>query len=1129
MWIALLAGAFGCGTSGSTVQEEPSLVATALWGRVLLPTPVRGATVEVLAQEHEEWVLLASTTTDLHGAYSVQVGLEGSEPVQIRVSGPEATFLHPVSNQQLALGAMTLHAMAVSTDSGELVIHVDLWSTLAAHLADSYYSQGEYSGPPRQQREQAVVHANQRVSLHLSRQYPPPIPSIEPFDPAQGPLPWPSSKTALGLTAVGLFQLAESFSREMGQPITVHDVMKALVLDLSDAVFDGRCAGEASSKTECVVTLGDVQADVEWTRRVLAEAVHGFVTGNRNLSGIEGVVLAQRQSLYEDLSLDFGPLYGSPTAPANPVYFDPYPPGLEVLNWAERPWICGPSALKVEARDNQGVADVLLLEPDNAPTPEVIRHPSDGSLRSTWVIVPGIHLGEDADGQFFLKAVDVAGLSSTLTLEVKTDVTPPTVSRVQTGASPCFLGAENHILIKTSDTRSGVREVTVSSGKNKQVCTPSTANRWLCPVDPSDGAPLQFSAVDQCGHTGVLDFVPCLDMQPPTVTIDPATGTWYGPARNIIRVMVDDDQYVASVTVKINENTVLSSSQGGEHIIHLPVDIQGDSTRVRVIARDQVGRETVRTALYPYDAAPPTVSVAGGTGLRSANNEGVMVLAFSVEDAGSGVARVDHEASGPGWTLSPLGEGLYELSCDLSTYLPNTVVQVSIRSEDNVGNIGEWTRLHVWVDGQQPQLNWLPSVFRDEGSAQVTYDPATQTASCHLDSADDIELSPAACAEGCPPVIKMAPWMGYEGPESLEENNLPFFRLQVTDGCPAGLPQSPVLTLQYRFLRGSLVTAEGSIPVAYCEEPEVILPLAIPFLLGKPMGDMDFQPGELPNRVEFLLADFAGNQAELGILFQLDLRPAPVFLIPAATDDMPESWVGYHLDPAAPTLHEVLDGGVLTRLKLVNPYPVVQRWLVSETPTEYGLWGKQYMYADRVLSIPVGVSCASAQCSYSIAGVWSDCLVPISYPETDLLESPARATGFRVTDPVTGQLIQPQGAQGISLPPFAEYDLDILRHSGVGDPLHIPESITGPDGVTRIVYPSTSGDGVAQCKEGALWYRYSIRGVISSLISTNAPASRLSHKVCLAGSSTCRSLTSHPAWFHLYSVKGLPSWLNLFK
>ncbi|MEC8023621.1 MAG: hypothetical protein VX223_06765, partial [Myxococcota bacterium] len=292
---------------------------TGLSGTASFGRPIASGTVTVFAREGmRPGIELGTARTKADGQFNVPyVDDEYIGPVLIRLSGTDATFIDPATEQLMYFTENDALWSAVPATDGEKPtgIAINGLTHLVVETARGLETGGLSA-------EEALETAEALQTAHL---FGAPFSMHQPLELLLGPNEWPAADTAVALFHVSLARLA-AFWDESPTPVTLFALLDALSLDLGDGVFDGI---GPEGKT---LTLGSRALTADTTRLDLAHAAHdAMVAGGYDTTQLTYDDLADDIGFCTYISTDVSALYPADT-PA--TRFDVVPP---TILWVGQP------------------------------------------------------------------------------------------------------------------------------------------------------------------------------------------------------------------------------------------------------------------------------------------------------------------------------------------------------------------------------------------------------------------------------------------------------------------------------------------------------------------------------------------------------------------------------------------------------------------------------------------------------------------------------------------------------------------------------------------------------------------------------------------------------------------------
>ena len=303
-------------------------------GSVSLGRPVVGATVKVYDRGVAGALgqVLGEAVTAPDGSFSLQTDRQAlSEWGVVVVAGPGGQLQDPATDEMLALAAddALLAVVPLPPGDGSVIVRVHAWTTLAARLVEGLERWGT-------DFDEAPALAMGLVGEHLRRPTPIDLLVVEPAHPDSDSFVWPKPPALVGLSHVGLAQMAHQRSA------TILDATRLLAADLTDAAFDG--VGSLDHGAGGPLKWPDAKpVDTEDSRYELALSIDAWAgkawKDKNHPAGVTAATLEEAGGFLDVIATDDGPLY-----PNGGWMFDEDPPVVEWLapTPAEGAWV-GPS------------------------------------------------------------------------------------------------------------------------------------------------------------------------------------------------------------------------------------------------------------------------------------------------------------------------------------------------------------------------------------------------------------------------------------------------------------------------------------------------------------------------------------------------------------------------------------------------------------------------------------------------------------------------------------------------------------------------------------------------------------------------------------------------------------------
>ncbi|MFH1530749.1 MAG: hypothetical protein ABIK09_08480 [Pseudomonadota bacterium] len=1134
-------GAKGSDASGHDLPGDGLVIQ----GRVTLGTPVEGATVRALVNgEDGAWQEVSAGLTDDAGIFSLAIpGDRIHRPLRLVADGAAAQYVEAADGAKATLGAdgLLMADLESAANREGTVVHVTAWTTLAGCAADAYtlgHQVGGVIGWP-----EAMLLARLRVRDHLAGDHELGLPATAPSDLSEGPWPYPNPATTLGLAATGLSMIARSGDGPEG---TSAELVGWLCRDLSDGLFDG-FESNIGGPRHLVPPNGSPNIDADTTRFTLAAATHTFLLGERNLSGVTPDQLAGLGDYYDVVSMDNGPLY--PPEPP-PTRFDPIPPALTFTadSPEEGAFVSAPIILTVTGTDPYGP---VLISFDGTASPGPLA-PDDASTPDTrsLAIDPAAFEVQGAR-TFQFSGADPQSNEASIERSLILDSHAPGISVIDPDQDGCVAAWPDALVLTVTDHESTVASVSSGAGG----CTNTVNDLWTCPV-PGGAAPVTtLSAADAAGNAATIDVWLCKDKEPPTISFGPFDDVaWWGPKQTTLVVEITDPSGVGEWEATAPDGTMItpSSTQAIADGIALSFALPDDATAFDLTMRatDPNGNEQIDAVALSYDDTPPLFDA--GVPASPLGSVSTVTFLVSLSDEQSGVAELVVTSQGI-WAVTeelpgelPEGTALYRVSGKPVVDVPPApTLAVDLVGRDAVGNEGGHVVV-VQMDLTPPVLELAWSEFQDEtGCSGSLDDDGDLVYTC---PGPWVELSDDTCADGCPPIVKLASRLGYEGPDDVEPNNLPSIGLGIEDTCPLQDPAPCTMTFSWTFFRGAEVLLTGTY-----NDPITPLPLGDGHLLygglvlfsaegmfGVPAEEADFSEASIPNRLVISATDAGGNTGVLDLDLDITILPPPVLFhwtshadpTIQAMEDAAPSDLAATLDTLAQALDMVAgDPDVeVGQFVLTNPttLPVVLE--ITDVPTHELMWIQQQGYLGTTETFG---ACLPGTCLY-VEGDW-DLVNPIGGScEAPVIWSADIAP--TVETAVTADVLDPDGIlewseEGFLLPPGASVAARIgVSLVPIPALLPVEDMLVSYNGglVPAQIHFLDVPDQWAICGAGpGSWIRYRTTPALSRVQSSTEAGTDALQIVARNPGAEAAVPTDHPAGWSLVYLNQWPVNLTL--
>lgn len=1116
----LLMGSAACGGSGTTngespdQQDEASDAGIKLFGRVAVPFAVAGAEVQAYLLAHPDFepdgAVLASATTASDGLFEMA----------IPASLPPGAVIHLVAGGLGAKVALPSGPLSAGSDTafeaafiweGELTgnVTVDLWSTLAVCRIVGVAHLNPMSGKDVKRWQELVLESNQWMGEHLLRPNPVRIPWQEPGDLNRDELVWPSPASALALANLGLWRMGQGDSPS-NDISDLRGAMDALRVDLSDGVLDGR--GMLNPSDEGASALPDLTAD--YTRHDLARAIHaalqqpGFPLAEP--PSLDLARLGVKGEFYEDLSLDTSPLY--PEEQAGRL-FDPFPPAFEfsVAPSGDGPELCKGFTVEVQASDNNRIEAITLQYPDWPElTLQVTLDEEAGTGKATVQIDPmKALLAQEATLLLRFVTSDPAGNEVMIERTLPLHQSVPSLSQSSPTDDVCLGAWPETFTVRATDDK-GIARVEVQHEGGVYPCTPTTDDLWQC---PRKGEEPVVTATDECGLSAELVGSFCVDGEPPVITYQLAT-PMCGPAAHSATVSVTDNMGVQKVEVTAGGVTTPVEAFDQPFEVFFPLD-GSDPAEVSITAWDIWNRTSTEVLTCPLDIQAPLMWAKEGALILRAESEQVSFL-IAAKDALSVVTDVAVTADDGTWQVAASGEDWLVTGTVEGGFKDSMVISLAVTATDEYGNSTLPYPMTVIVDGIAPALGQVDSTFKDEAGVIPSVDTGTLEVSYDISGAPPIQWGEAQCAEGCPSFTKLPTLLSEEGTEDLAERNLPHFRFEVTEPCGPGLAAGGKMVVAANYYRDDTLLLSTELEEVPCGYSQFVVPLSLERFSQLPMESFEFASDNLPNLLVVQVQDEVGHLSEMEVSFTMQVAPLAPLLNADVPTQLDSEWVGGCVDPDDPQLHLVADEGrILTRHKLVNPYPIPLEVRVTGAPNEK-VTVMKLMFYNNPKTTALFQCVPNSNCKYWLPETpEGQCQAPIDFATADLYKVASLPT--RTFWQAPEALVASAGEEFFVLAPFSEVWLE-TRNEYAGFTLDAPVSLAVDVGVEEPAYVVAPAGSSAEClaTSGQNSIHYDLPTVLSWFSSQQVTSTKLVWESALLGQEVKVENTKSVSWMYFY-------------
>lgn len=221
-----------------------------------------------------------------------------------------------------------------------------------------------------------------------------------------------------------------------------------------------------------------------------------------------------------------------------------------------------------------------------------------------------------------------------------------------------------------------------------------------------------FVAFDRTGNRAEQQHLLRIDRQPPQVTIrttEEATAGWYLKPMTVTVQASDQGSGVASTEYMydMDQPTQRGVKIGATEIHTKPLQLNmGGIYTITAWATDSAGNRSHNiTETLRLDLAAPTVQLH-----QTVLNATTIRIGWKADDDGAGVTAVEIalQRDEGDWETMPWAEYMPKAEIDL-TIDPEERLRVRARAQDQVGRVGEWTVMELWVATDQL---FLPMISR---------------------------------------------------------------------------------------------------------------------------------------------------------------------------------------------------------------------------------------------------------------------------------------------------------------------------------------------------------------------------------------------------------------------------------
>ena len=948
--ILLLLGTSACG--GDRGDSSAESMTLQLKGRVSAPAGVVGSTVEFYSVTGDQRQLMKTVLSTPSGAFIVEIdGLLQSEPLLICTAGSgKATDSWTGKSFSIPVARPLCAIFNVSAALADDLLVIDPWSTLAFGLADGYRSFGSKRGLSNTAWNSVIPKAAERLAAHLCVEAPPNIGFTDPADPALETLWVPSARMASGVSAAALARMANGWPVEPGRvPLTMPDLLYALVADAQDGLFDGKTLDQDGKPI--AVQLGASTLSSQTLRYDLAEAIHDLVsqTAPTFAEGADGVAAFNTvDGWYEQLSTAQGALFPDDAT----TLFDPLPPVIVLSPGfpADDSLLASADILDLlaTASDPHGVESLWITSPQVYS--QLLGKPVTDNKEFALPLSfdPTAWAGKEVF--FRIHARDTAGNEESVDRIFRVSLAAPVIEEVLPESDICLSAPPAELLVLASHSDGLEVKVALTFVGGQTHCTAYSDGFHHCPVSLGDGAVVTVKATDILGRTDEAIWTLCVDSLAPTISFDPADGSWYGPDDPTVIVTVQDDHDFKLLELTVDGEEIGATTKDNQIAVALPTTASTQEATIAITVEDVAFQQTSGSASYLYDSSPPDIQ-ASEMGIIT-NSFDLIKYKFRVLDDESGVASVKIVGGQGVWSMDV--EGTWYILVGTVVPQPGVPASVTVEAEDMVGNTSSRV-LVVYLDSSTPSIAQNPTFVIDDTDGNPTYDAATGEVDYVADGATKVGLNKTSCAALCPPFAKYAPLLFGDSVADGLETAIPSLDFTVSDPCPTGAIKA-TLTVEASWYAGDQLLHTAPPMAANCLGDTVTIPLLLPL---SDDGIGAFPGNQIPDRLHLEVTDLGGQMAVRDVLLAMTVLPPPLFLLDDAVD-LPDDPIDLYLMPSDPALQEALAGGAYYRRRLINPSVVPAEVTVASLPLESLLISHARVYVQA--EEPQGTACTVGKC-----------------------------------------------------------------------------------------------------------------------------------------------------------------------
>lgn len=810
----------------------------------------------------------------------------------VRVGGPNAEYFVP-GYAAWEFGDDNAFELLVDREwLGAEPLAVNAWTTAAASLARAYCRNSEYLAA-----DICIRMAHDRIAAHLWRPAAARLESTHPSWLTEAEFDSDSPEGALGLTLVGLAQLASDWTPEAADDSPVvrpDDVAVYLARDLSDEYFDG-FGYQENSGTSVSLTIGNGQLDSETTRGRLVEAIYHYAAEQGpEFEYFQG---GAPNALYYRLAQDVGPLYREEDVP--PSTPKAQGPTLEFGDGtpAEGAYVAGDFDVTVVAKDNVGLVSVQLdIGLDSYELHSGKPYPPQ--IQQTISVDTTSYDGYGGDIGFSAVAQDVEGRITQVTRDVRVDKSPPQFGSLSSEAMTGTKDPSAYIKSWVEDAPYWDAPMLVEAGLDGDEDWPTAEIGNLFNHDSFTVAvalegegymDIRMRVTDAAGNSSESLVSVYRDVTPPVLEVEtPVGATLWTTADSVLLHGSAADDYPEGPFVYARRpggNDVLASfSDAANWSIEIPTT--NVAAEWQLYALDFAGHESPPVNFWVgRDQVAPTVMITSPQNAVSWTSSKSLVVEGWAMDSQSGVSGVSVLVNGVAYPAALQPANAFDQvmwSCQVllgNKMSPDAVWSISAASVDALGNASAPIAppLLVVQDRTGPVITLQPGVpYRPE--TDCSYNTALATVNCA--GVPAVHVGPGCeGSTSCFKLRKLLNRLSLDVPISiasevqLEQKNIPSIRTSAVDAAPieslpAETPPPAPPTLSFRVKSASGFTAERPVPQSGH------IPLA-----AQTFWESSTPPpnaSDWPVGVEIIARDALGNQSTAYVPFTVLLATPPL-------------------------------------------------------------------------------------------------------------------------------------------------------------------------------------------------------------------------------------------------------------